>query len=510
MEINPANNNLPSGSGAPSQPFRVLGIDLSATALEIEAALTRARQTHVAPENTLADAHAEIPDVARRLANELSYPLDSSPDHVDLFFAELGADASDQDILQTSAWFAPLSRANFIAHHAARRNASGELLVGLSGAHNAIDAVEVYQFLQALRHRAGWLPPSLATVRDGLNDLLTSHCVAVVEAYDPIEAAAEPLLQSTRQILATHERSLIQAHSLLLEIYRRAIGETRDQADKQVDEACQAIQQQPDDASSIERLADALQLWASLCEPLLLLDAHQGFSAPEMNVTPDRIFGLLGDLSKQRHYLTAQQVLDHALDAFRLIPDVAARLAEVGEILREMRRVDTNRIELATNLPASAPCSGFRYTKHAALAAVAVFAAFGLLVAYWNLDGGPVSSVVSAPAPVQPKTEPELLPPVGKGQRFAREYVRYCRFQEERLRVVKQQVRSPEDIRAYNALANDYNSRCSDFFYQDEDHRVVMEEVGAKQKLLEADAERILSTWPWRTNRGRPPATSAK
>ena len=76
--------------------------------------------------------------------------------------------------------------------------------------------------------------------------------------------------------------------------------------------------------------------------------------------------------------------------------------------------------------------------------------------------------------------------------------------------MVKQQVRGPEDIRAYNALANDYNSRCSDFFYQDEDLRLVKEEVIAKRKLLEADAERILSTWPWHKSAGGAPAASSR
>ena len=103
---------------------------------------------------------------------------------------------------------------------------------------------------------------------------------------------------------------------------------------------------------------------------------------------------------------------------------------------------------------------------------------FGLLGAYWTFDLGAASSVASTPDSPQPKTEPELLPPVGKGQRFSREYVRYCHFQEERLRVVKQQVRGPEVI--------------------------------AKRKLLEADAERILSTWPWHKSAGGAPAASSR
>ena len=359
----------------------------------------------------------------------------STPDRVDLFYAGLPADASDEDILQASAEFAPISRANFIARYAARRGASSELLLALMDAHNSIDVMEIYQALQALRHRAGWPPPSLASVRDGLNDLLDAHCAAVIEAYDPVESAAEPLLESTRRILATREQPLIQTHSLLLAAYRRAIGEMRSKADQQVDNACQSLEQRPDDASSMEGLAEALHLWASLCEPLLLLEAHQGFSDPEMNVTPDRIFGLLGVLSRQHHYLTAQQVLDHALDAFGSIPDAAARLAEVGEILRDMQRAASNAIDPDRDITEPAGSRGFRHVKKAMLAAAALLAMLGLLGTYWTLDLGAASSVASAPHPPQAKTEPELLPPVGKGQRFAREYVRYCHFQEERLRV---------------------------------------------------------------------------
>jgi hypothetical protein len=343
-----------------------------------------------------------------------------------------------------------------------------------------------------------------------LHDLLDAQCLAAIEAYDPVESAAEPLLHATRQILATHDQPLIQTHSFLLAVYRRAMGEMRSKTDRQVDDACQSLEQRPDDASTIEGFAEALDRWALLCEPLLLLDAHEGFSDPEMTRTPDRIFDLLGDLCNRRHYSRAQQVLDHALEAFGSIPDVAARLAQAGEILRDMQRAASKGIEPDRNPTLPAKSRGFRHVKKALLAAAALLTMIGVSVAYWTFDLGATSSVASAPNPHRPNAEPELLPAVGKGQRFSREYVRYCQFQEERLRVVKQQVRGPEDIRAYNALANDYNSRCADFFYQDEDIRLVKEEVIAKRKLLEADAERILSTWPWRKGAGAAPAASSR
>ncbi|MEH2536000.1 hypothetical protein V1277_004700 [Bradyrhizobium sp. AZCC 1588] len=85
-----------------------------------------------------------------------------------------------------------------------------------------------------------------------------------IGAYDPIESAAEPLLQSTRHILETRQRPLIQTHSLLLEAYRRATTQMRSKADQQVGSASQALRQQPGDAFSVESLTEALQLWSSL------------------------------------------------------------------------------------------------------------------------------------------------------------------------------------------------------------------------------------------------------
>jgi hypothetical protein len=510
MAAKSASSISPSGSDPSAQPFRFLGLDPDATASEIEAALARARQAHTAPETRLTEAYATLLDPVRRLPSELSYPFGSTPDRIDLFYAELPADASDRDILQASAQFAPISRANFIARYTARRGTSSELLLALMGAHNSIDVMEIYPALQALRHRAGWPPPSLESVRDGLNDLLDAQCVAAIEAYDPVESAAEPLLHATRRILATRDQPLIQTHSFLLAAYRRAMGETRSKADRQLDDACQSLQQRPDDASTMQGLADALDCWTLLCEPLLLLDAHEGFSDPEMTRTPDRIFGLLGDLCNHHHYFRAQQVLGHALEAFGSIPDAAGRLAEAGEILRDMQRAASKRIEPDRDPPAPVESRGFRHARKAMLAAAALLSVLGILAAYWTFDPGAATSVTSASNPPQPNAAPEVLPPVGKGQRFSREYVRYCHFQEERLRVVKQQVRGPEDIRAYNALANDYNSRCADFFYQDEDLRLVKEEVTAKRKLLEADAERILSTWPWHKGAGGAPAASSR
>ena len=91
---------------------------------------------------------------------------------------------------------------------------------------------------------------------------------------------------------------------------------------------------------------------------------------------------------------------------------------------------------------------------------------------------------------------PEIAPAVGTGKHLALPGVRYCHYQAARLEIIKQAARSPEDVRAFNLLVVDYNSRCSDFFYQDKDLAQVNAEVAARRAQFEADAKRIMAGWP--------------
>jgi hypothetical protein len=90
----------------------------------------------------------------------------------------------------------------------------------------------------------------------------------------------------------------------------------------------------------------------------------------------------------------------------------------------------------------------------------------------------------------------QTMPAVGTGQHLDKDGVRYCYFQKERLRVIKQMTTGPDDARSYNLLIVDYNSRCSDFFYKDEDLKQVLAEVSANTSALQTEAAQIISAWP--------------
>jgi hypothetical protein len=126
---------------------------------------------------------------------------------------------------------------------------------------------------------------------------------------------------------------------------------------------------------------------------------------------------------------------------------------------------------------------------------------------YLGFEAGDRHRLKSAPLTTPRVINPEIEPPVGTGQQFSIANVRYCRFQEERLRIMKSLVRGAEDTRAFNLLAVDYNSRCSDFFFRDSDVAAVNREVASNRQQLANEAEKIMSTW---AGHGAVPLSSTK
>jgi hypothetical protein len=491
-------NSDPSSFGFDplAQSFRLLEVDPSTPDSGIDIAYVRARQQEKAPEAELAQAYAAIKDSARRLMAELAYPLDCPADLLNTFYSDAGT-ASNSDVLQTAGPFPPLSKVNFLIRSVAHLGVSDQLLLALVDGHAAIDAMEIYQTMQKTRHQAGHPAPSLMSVRSGLEDLLAAHCNVVVARADSAEVLADVLLAIRAPTEAAGERARLNVFSSMVNASRSPIDQALVRAQDEIRTICEALQARPDDIGQIERLAEKCRVWATLSDvlrPLEPVEPHQ-----DENVVWERIRELLTFLIQEHHFQSAQRVIDVVTAELRPSPDQHSRMVALvapfqQQLADELDRAEKDRKEAFSS----------RRSRRLRLALVAA----GLIVlccsaiVYLRVNDAPwLARGELAPAS---RTEPESLPPASRGQRYPLEYVRYCHYQEERLRIVKQHVHSQDDIRAYNALANDYNSRCANYFYQDEDLRTVKDEVTAKQKLLEADAQRIVSTWPWHVEPGKP------
>lgn len=99
-----------------------------------------------------------------------------------------------------------------------------------------------------------------------------------------------------------------------------------------------------------------------------------------------------------------------------------------------------------------------------------------------------------ATEPVASSTE-EDEPPVGTGQTFTDNEIRYCLSQSIRLNGAQSAMNkySQADVDRYNALVDDYNSRCASFQYPAGDLQSVQGEVNQNTATLMAQGEALLS-----------------
>jgi len=531
--------------------FHLLGIVPTASDSQVHSAYAAAIKQNPAAKQVLEDARAAIMDPSRRLSCDLSYPIDSSPAQIQSLYAKLLGNLSTQEALTYAEQLAPLSRANFLAHVAASGPVGGALLPALLDAHVDVAVPELYGLLKTLRNKAGWPTPSLVKVSEGLRDLLGQHAMAVIFGCGDVENAAWPVLECTQSILVTGESYRIEALTVLLDAYRQATAERRSELDDTLHDTCAALQQRPDTPSAIHDFTETMDRWISLYRPLILLDDNRLHRDPDVQIAISRIRRLLAGASIEQLYPTTQKLIDLAGAASSCSPadieqfsraamfyqnsTIDRRIEPLGDLYDQPER-DPPRLMGAFE---AAMARHAKYTSANPAVLVSPRDSLDHIEAHptterkknrafrttvkWLaivcavLFGGAVSVAVyqfysprpSASAAAEssaPALGPEMLPPVGKGQHLTQDYVRYCRFQEERLRIIKGKVQGADDTGAFNALANDYNSRCANFFYLDDDLKIVNEELVAKQAILEDSALRIIATWPWRASSQRPPA----
>jgi hypothetical protein len=221
--------------------------------------------------------------------------------------------------VQIAYRFPPLTKANFLARSAARLGLSEKLLLALVDSHTALDALEIYQTLQKLRHQAGRPAPSLMTVRNGLDDLLRTHGNIIAARFDSPQALADLLSAVKHSIERTHERVPLNVFFSLLNAWRSPVDQAVARAHGKIRTISDALQRRPDDVSEIERLAGKCRARASLADALPLLEhaeLHDG-----QNVVWEHIGALLKFLIEGQHFQSAQKVVDVITEAFRPFED---------------------------------------------------------------------------------------------------------------------------------------------------------------------------------------------
>jgi hypothetical protein len=618
--------------------FRTLGVDPTTSQQDLLSVLKEANQT--ASMNDLTSIRDAFFDRSRRLIHELAYPLDCARSDIDDYYAALAGNLATENLLGFSNRLRPLARANFLAHVASHRPASGRLLCELVRSHAALDPTEIHVLIRTTRAAAGIPAPSFLSINQCLSELRKIHLRAAFLGYHAAQDAAAPMLECARQVLASSEGNCSKALGRLLQSYKHAIDQARNDAFRGIAQSCATLLSDSSDNSSIRYIAEFTDVWTTLCRPLLAWNASHPKLQPSLDTPLAPLRALIRALYESEQLQVAAEVTAVTREIFAAVPITLDQLAEDARLFaavsayRSVEQLhqlihqadmdasslvaalektgfgdtsagDANRfwqcfvdaaavsasrepsawramhdfavrlsnrpgaagavVALLTglihhgersSLPAkmlgelcdslafmrsfigaepavddtrgnNPPAQGGSrlatvsarlaklFSKNpwhrkssrqgrwgkpavgAGLLATVALSAFALYFGFDRLPFWPTesSAATTAQAAIIPLGV-EMVPQIATGQRLALEAVRYCHYQQERLRFVKQWLNGADDTRAYNLLIVDYNSRCSDFFYRDEDLKQVETEVGAKKDLLEADARRIISAWP--------------
>jgi hypothetical protein len=119
------------------------------------------------------------------------------------------------------------------------------------------------------------------------------------------------------------------------------------------------------------------------------------------------------------------------------IRDFAFHLHARAEFAGAATRMISDLLRFGKTQPA--PPTVLDILRDAAFTAVVPIVTLSAFLAYRHLNL-PLSSSRDTAALAVPKEEREVIPPISKGEHFKRAFVRYCHFQEGRLRVIKQHV----------------------------------------------------------------------
>ncbi|HEY8007650.1 MAG TPA: peptidoglycan-binding domain-containing protein [Methylocella sp.] len=230
------------------------------------------------------------------------------------------------------------------------------------------------------------------------------------------------------------------------------------------------------------------------------------------SVSTEMLNQLRGDQRTIERNLLEEKLMEH-IKANR----VSDALAVISNLLNDYKSPEER--DLLRGVEA-----GLQKKRTAQITRWVVFGVIGAIILIANLgdkSSPPPSTYAQRPVPSSPSYQPpsvqgdyrsppattppsahsaeEVMPEVGYGQKFSRGNIRYCLYQEERMRSIKSSLSINEDIDAFNKLVNDWNLRCSNYKYLESDMAAVTAELSEKKPKLEKDGKQIVAGWPSRS-----------
>ena len=177
----------------------------------------------------------------------------------------------------------------------------------------------------------------------------------------------------------------------------------------------------------------------------------------------------------------------------------SGRLATAERFLGKLIAIEKDPTESAALQRVKAAVAAKRHSKMIKTGVWFAVAAAVILLAASNQNTRSPYSPSSIQGPLSGSQVSDDIgedrPAIGTNLNFSRANIRYCLFQDVRLQALRSLVVQEADITAFNALVDDWNSRCSKYLYRPSDKTAVDLEIDARRASLEAEGRAIALNW---------------
>lgn len=318
-----------------SNPFAILGVSVSASRAEIDAAIDDALfdDDSAGHEQALERARQVIGTPRTRLAAELAFlpGADAQATHAVLETLRRGADSD------LAGDLGGLDRANILAHRCAA--ASGDIAARrartLVLTHDDVRPQDVTEQIARARARSGFgaVPPE--DLQTALNLLREQHAAIVVDALIAHPTGLDDMARLASD-LADKPPARRDFVRKVIARYESAITPRLHSAEQAVDNALEQAETASDD-DALTAIATALRAWDRLAQPLQLADRAMGLDEPHSRALFGRVRTFCVDQANihDRHELAlelvgvAQEVFAELRDAMATLEEDATKLLDI-------------------------------------------------------------------------------------------------------------------------------------------------------------------------------------
>jgi hypothetical protein len=330
-----------------SNPFVLLRVTPSSTAVEIKQAYEDAVEDEIAPADVLQRAQQSLLTPKLRIDAEVGGFLDVRAELASRIIVKLEQGAGQKELEHELASLHSLPKSNVFAHVGSQSPLGVSALFELLRAQATIAIGSACDAVIEARELAGVGRVDREAVADALARLEDRQIRGVVNALAGTSTFAPTFSAFVKRVLASEDSLLSQKLDSYVRAYNNAAASELSLRREKVVTACDALRNDPKKECAIEQITDALRRWREIGEPLQVFESHmhrEEAQARELYLYVRDLCIWLANEKKQ--FDTARKITLACAEIFKELPRAIEQMKEEIELLVQLHNQQTAAVLL--------------------------------------------------------------------------------------------------------------------------------------------------------------------